>query len=316
MIRLGMVGAGNWGRTLIRVITRSPQARLVALVSRRPEADALLPAEAHRYCGLEAMLSGSPLDGVVVALPPHLHAPTARRVIDAGLPLFLEKPMATTPEGARAVAERSAETGGIVMVDHIEIYHPAVRALMTELAVNGAEPEHLSGVLAGPTAFTPGFPPAWEYAPHFLAVAMTLFGSLEPALSVERLPAEPAAPRGERRELTRFVLAFAGGRTASFIVGNGTAEKRRWFEVAAGPYLYRYDNGAAAPLVRWTRSADAKPEILVGDLETTPLDAAIATFCDRIRAGTPQHEDARLGAAVVSLLADASTRLGDVIRTD
>ena len=101
MIRLGVIGYGRRIRLLLDLIARyADDATVVAVVD--PQAAALRVAYPGRlgavtfYDDVDRMLDGADLDGVLIGTRCSLHAPFAVQVLRRGLPLFLEKPVATS----------------------------------------------------------------------------------------------------------------------------------------------------------------------------------------------------------------------------
>ena len=101
MIRLGAIGYGRRLRWVLETIARhAGDATVVAVVD--PQADALRAAypgplgAATFYADVDRMLDEAALDGVLIGTRCTLHAPLAVAVLRRNLPLFLEKPVATT----------------------------------------------------------------------------------------------------------------------------------------------------------------------------------------------------------------------------
>ena len=69
------------------------------------------------------------LDAMLVLTPDHLHASHAVRVLEAGVPTFLEKPMATTIEGADAILDTAYRTGTRLYVGHNMRHMPVIAAM-------------------------------------------------------------------------------------------------------------------------------------------------------------------------------------------
>ena len=128
-IRLGLIGAGRWGRNYIRTINGLPGVRLARLASRNPDSARLIPTGCSIFTDWREMLSSRDLDGVIVATPPHLHAEMAFAAIDAGLAVLIEKPLTLSVAEAHALRERARERGVLAMVDHTHLFNPAFRAL-------------------------------------------------------------------------------------------------------------------------------------------------------------------------------------------
>ncbi|MDP9375935.1 MAG: Gfo/Idh/MocA family oxidoreductase [Chloroflexota bacterium] len=115
MIRLGVIGYGRRMRHVLATIDRfGAGTKVVALVDPRAEAlrqefpDALAGVTA--YDTAAAMLDAGAVDGVLIGTRCSLHTPYAIEVLERGLPLFLEKPVAISFEQVAALgaaAERS-----------------------------------------------------------------------------------------------------------------------------------------------------------------------------------------------------------------
>lgn len=100
-IRLGLVGAGNRGTTLLRTALELPGVTIAAVADTEPrhlhraqgiaEKASRLRPEGMEDAG--RLLSRDDLDGVLVALPCDLHAGTYLAAIEAGQPLYAEKPL-------------------------------------------------------------------------------------------------------------------------------------------------------------------------------------------------------------------------------
>jgi predicted dehydrogenase len=121
-VRVGLAGAGRFGKLHAAVLGRLPQARLVAVCD-PDEAELNAVAEAHgvpdRFTSYDEFLARADLDCLFLVTPEHLHAEMARKAIDRGLPIFLEKPLATTSAEGRRVADAAARAGVILQVGFV-----------------------------------------------------------------------------------------------------------------------------------------------------------------------------------------------------
>ncbi|MEO8130851.1 MAG: Gfo/Idh/MocA family oxidoreductase, partial [Bryobacteraceae bacterium] len=130
-IRMAVVGAGGFGRNHLRVIHEMPGAELVAVV----DTDPAKAAEAAKQYGCEAHSQAADLagkvDAAVVAVPTIAHADVGCPLLEAGIDLLVEKPIASDMDSALRLA-RAAQAGGrILQVGHLERFNPAVQALST-----------------------------------------------------------------------------------------------------------------------------------------------------------------------------------------
>lgn len=117
-LRYGLVGTGMMGIEHINNVAITPGAEIVALAD--PLDASLLRAKAALGPNADPQLFASSaelakvgLDAVIVASPNHTHRAVLEPLFDAGLNILCEKPIATTVEDARWVAERAAKSPGI-----------------------------------------------------------------------------------------------------------------------------------------------------------------------------------------------------------
>lgn len=96
--RIGIIGF-QMGANHAETMANYDIAQFVAAVDLNPDARARveLLGGAH-YTDYRTMLEQEALDGVIIALPHHLHAPVAEQVAARGCHLFIEKPLAHTRE--------------------------------------------------------------------------------------------------------------------------------------------------------------------------------------------------------------------------
>lgn len=126
---MAVVGAGEFGRRHMRVIRQSERAELAGVVDIQ-EARAAAAAAEH---GCEAFrdlaaLNGR-IDAAVVAAPTTAHAEVGCALMEAGIDVLVEKPIASDLVSARRLAETAESRGRILQVGHLERFNPAVTAL-------------------------------------------------------------------------------------------------------------------------------------------------------------------------------------------
>ena len=136
-VRVGLIGCGQIARAVhLPLLRRLPGAHLVAVAepveANRAAAAASVP-EVSLYADYQELISAGVVDAVVICLPPHLHAPSAIAAFEAGLHVYLEKPLAPSlAEGARIVdAWRLAGTVGMIGFNFR--FHPQVREIRERL---------------------------------------------------------------------------------------------------------------------------------------------------------------------------------------
>jgi predicted dehydrogenase len=124
-LRIAVAGAGTIGLAHIAVIQQSTRCTLSAIVD--PSAAAVAVAATQGvplFTSLDALLATDKPDGIVLATPNALHVSQALQCMAAGVPLLLEKPIATTVQEAQALVNQVEITGAKVLIGHHRAYSP------------------------------------------------------------------------------------------------------------------------------------------------------------------------------------------------
>jgi predicted dehydrogenase len=194
--RTALIGCGRWGRNIARVLARLGALEVIV----DPAADRL--ADYASELGgvrvtddLEAAFSKD-IQAVAIAAPAVDHARLAMRALEAGKPVFVEKPLALELEDAEALAARANEMKLPLMVGHLLQYHPAfvtLKRMVQEGAIG--ELRHITSHRLNPGAIRSEENALWSMAPHDFSMILGLTGQ-EPT-HVGALPVrvvDPAVP--------------------------------------------------------------------------------------------------------------------------
>ncbi len=135
MIRAAVIGVGSMGQNHARIYNDLEEVTLVAVsdVSREIAKKVATRYKTKHYSDYGEMLAEESLDLVSIAVPTEFHYPVARDVIEQGLHLLLEKPIADTVTKAREIVRRAEDKGVKLMVGHVERFNPAVVELKRRL---------------------------------------------------------------------------------------------------------------------------------------------------------------------------------------
>ena len=130
MTRIGQVGLGQWGKNLARNFDQL--ADLVWLCDvdeqRRTQATQSYPA-AQVTSSFGDVLADDSVEAVVVATPVPTHYELARRALEAGKHVFVEKPPAMRGAEIEELCELAEERDLVLMPGHLLLYHPGVLKL-------------------------------------------------------------------------------------------------------------------------------------------------------------------------------------------
>ena len=130
-LRIAVVGAGAFGRNHLRVYSELEGATLCAVVDQ----NATIAAEAGEKFGLphfssvEALLAADlQLNAASVCVPTIHHLAAARPLLEAGLDVLIEKPLAPSLADADELIALAARHGCLIQTGHLERFNPAVTA--------------------------------------------------------------------------------------------------------------------------------------------------------------------------------------------
>jgi predicted dehydrogenase len=135
-LRVGVVGTGAFGRNHARVcrdLQADPQlnVQFVGVADANPaRAQAVASEFGALALGSVAELLAAGVDAVSVAVPTVAHLAVARELMQNGVDVLIEKPLATTLAEADELQAIASQNNRIVQVGHLERFNPAVRATL------------------------------------------------------------------------------------------------------------------------------------------------------------------------------------------
>lgn len=128
-IRVGVVGAGQFGRNHIRLLRASPRVEFAGIVDLNPERAAAVAAEFECPVVPDLDVLAGLADAAVVAVPTTAHADVGCRLMERGVDVLVEKPIAHDMASATRLTETAQAMGRILQVGHLERFNPAVVAV-------------------------------------------------------------------------------------------------------------------------------------------------------------------------------------------
>lgn len=312
-LTLGQVGLGPWGSNLARNFNEL--ARLKWLC----DLDAgILEGRAARFPATaftgryEDLLDDPEVDAVVVATPVPTHAGLARRALEAGKHVFVEKPMALTAADAAGLVELAAARGLVLMPGHLLLYHPGVR-MLKELVDTGelgdvlyvyGNRQNLGTIRRDENAL-------WSLGVHDLSVILHLLAG-EPAEVWAR--GESYLKQGVEDVVFSY-LRFASGQVAHMHLSWLDPHKMRRMTVVGSQRMAVFDDmelerkitvydkaaeQALGTYGEWrTRTGDIRSPRVAND---EPLRLECAHFLALVRGEGDPGRAARDGLAVVRVL--------------
>ncbi|HZP20688.1 MAG TPA: Gfo/Idh/MocA family oxidoreductase [Bauldia sp.] len=285
-VRVGVVGTGVFGSHHARHYAEKPEAHLVAVVDNdlaRAEAAAarhgVVPLADHKA------LVGR-VDAASVTVPASLHHNVAADLIDAGIHLFVEKPLAATAREAADLMRRAERAGVVLQVGHIERFSPAFRALRDRVSA--------------PTAMRFVRHTSWngrstdvdvvlDLMIHDIDLALELAGA--PVVAVK---AEGRSGRSSSNDEVEAELHFASGCRVTLSASRVSSKAMRLASVTAGDREFIADLAGQSLTIR---DRGGEETVAIGAVDN--LGAEIAAFLASVGGGPQPEVDGRAGLRAV-----------------
>ena len=343
--RVAPVGAGFIAGAHVRALASLPGVRLAAVIDPVAAAARRIagPAGAAVFASIDDALGADAFDAAHVLVPPDLHAGIAARLLAAGKPVLLEKPLAADPGAAVSLVAAASAAGVTLGVNQNFVHHPAFVRLRGWIEAGSlGRPRHadvlynvplrqMAARQFGHWMFRAPGNLLLEQAVHPLSQLAALAGGLAP----EAVRAGPGLPIGPGRSLFPVwdVLLTGARMDASlhFVVGqdfpfwqlrvvcdDGVAvadilanrayrfRRTRWMDAVDAPLSGA--RVAARIAADGARNLTAYGLSLLklaraGDPFQASMNGSIAAFHAALDAGAAPETDGAFGAALVALCA-------------
>jgi predicted dehydrogenase len=127
-LRIAVVGVGHLGQHHARILAAMPDVELAGVVDIKRDRAEEIGAKygAPAFTHLDAL--GMPLDAAVVAVPTVDHVSVAGSLVERGIAVLVEKPIAAGVGEAERLVQLAASRGVLLAVGHTERFNPAVAA--------------------------------------------------------------------------------------------------------------------------------------------------------------------------------------------
>ena len=305
VLNVAVIGAGAFGRNHLRVYralqNEGVPVRLVAAVDPDASVRAAIAAEysiAVFQSVQDLIGSGLPLTAASIATPTVRHTPASLAMLQAGIDLLIEKPIASTLAEADQIIDAARQHGRVVQAGHLERFNPAVTAALPLLNRPMFFEAHRLSI------FTPrslDVDVVLDLMIHDLDIVLTLADSPVREVRAVGLPV-----LSRKVDIANVRVEFESGAVANFTASRVSTErvrKLRFFQ----PHQYLSLDFARQDLLMIDVTAAAS--LTPAQLDAVFAQSAAAQAAQTHTAGTPSHPTAGLSMRKVPTEAGEPLRL-------
>jgi predicted dehydrogenase len=324
-VRVALVGYGYWGPNVARNLMEVGDAEMVAICDARHEA---LERGRRRYPGIrttddfDTLLGDSNIDAIAVTTPVSTHFELARRALEAGKHVFVEKPLASSSLEAQQLADLARNAGLVLMPGHTFLYSPPVnmiRELINQNVLGEIYSISTSRVNLG--LHQPDASVAWDLGPHDFSILRYWLEDTPTHVS--------ALSRGcilpHTADVAFINLEFSSGTIAHVELSWLAPSKLRRTTLIGSKKMVVYDDTSTEPIRIFDSGVmprdpesygEFKLSYRTGDIVSPhvaavePLYVEMQDFCDAIRTGSTPRSSAELGIEVVRMVEGVDASLG------
>lgn len=194
-LRVGVVGAGYWGKNLVRnfAVSNAWTLEWVCDTDEELAASRVAAMPAVRVTpSFSDLLDDASLDAVAIATPVSTHFGLALRALEAGKHVLVEKPLADSVADGQHLVETADENGLRLMTDHTFCYTAAVRFIAETIRDGKLGSFHyLDSVRINLGLVQPDIDVFWDLAPHDLSIIEFILPDDVVVVSVAARGADP-----------------------------------------------------------------------------------------------------------------------------
>jgi predicted dehydrogenase len=294
--KIAVIGTGYLGRLHARVLTEMPEVEVVGFV----EPNDAVAAEVAQSLQLRRFASAEDLapevECAVIATPTTHHAAVARKLIDAGCDVMIEKPITATVADAHSIIDRAAAKGKIIQVGHVERYNPAIVAAAPVMT----SPRYIEASRLG--IFSPrslDIDVLLDLMIHDLQLVLSFVNS-----EVVDVHAVGVPVLTTKVDMANVRLEFANGAVATLTASRVSNERVRKFRVFGRTSYVSVDTREQEVKAYRLRDIDGRREILPAEITVAkkePLRAELEAFVECVRTRTRPLVAGEEGLAALQL---------------
>ena len=131
-MNIAIIGLGYWGKNYFRILSSNDRVKLSAVVE--PTQNIKLDEEIKQFYNLEELLNSEiTIDAAVICTPTNTHYEITRKLLNSGIHVLVEKPLATKSVEAKDLLEIANKNNLTLLVDHTFLYNEAINFAIKQI---------------------------------------------------------------------------------------------------------------------------------------------------------------------------------------
>lgn len=317
-MKIGIIGFGYWGPNLLRNFYSIDDCQVEMVSDFRSDRLKIVSKNyptVKTTINAEEILNNSSIDAVVIATPVFSHFELAKKALQKGKHVLIEKPMTASSSEAKELIDLAAKAGKILMVDHTFLYTGAVQK-MKQLVDSGniGKVNYFDSTRINLGLFQPDVNVLWDLAPHDISilnylvdekpVSVNATGTSHTSNSIENIAYMTVNYQSDF--VAHFNCSWSSPVKIRMTLVGGTEKMIVFNDMEPTEKIKVYDSGYSM------KSDEEKQKILIdyraGDIFTPKLQMTEALslmamdFVNAVTKGTKPISDFNIGLDVVKIL--------------
>jgi len=177
MKKIGIIGMGKWGKNLIREFSNFVEISKCVTTGNKDNINWIQKNFPNTQCSknISDLLDDNSIDAIIIATPINTHYELAKKALESGKHVFVEKPITLNTKEAEELVKIAKTENKILMVGHLLHYHPAIikiKEMIKENKIGKIKNITCNRLSLG--KFRKFENVLWSFAPHDISVVLDL----------------------------------------------------------------------------------------------------------------------------------------------
>jgi UDP-2-acetamido-3-amino-2,3-dideoxy-glucuronate N-acetyltransferase len=179
-INVAIVGAGRWGKNHVKTANGLLKPEQIIVCDFSEEARKVVKGinpDINFTTDFDSVINNKEINAVIIATPAETHFGIAKRVMEAGKNVLVEKPITLVPNEAEELLDLSLSLNLKLMVGHVLLFHPAVLRIKSDIEKGKiGKLQYVYSNRLNLGAIRSEENALWSFAPHDISVIQYLVG--------------------------------------------------------------------------------------------------------------------------------------------